>query len=91
MSTVLIVTHKVKNFATWKSGFDAGEAARIHAGIRITGLYQSMDDANDVTMIADVEDVEKMKAFFDNPELKAAMEKAGVASHPEMKLLKSAL
>jgi quinol monooxygenase YgiN len=47
-------------------------------GVVAQAVYQSTDDPNDVTVIHDFHSLEKAKAFAASPELKAAMEKAGV-------------
>ena len=91
MSTTLIVTHKVKDFASWKTAFDADETNRIHAGLRVKGLYQSIEDANEVTLISEADDIEKVKAMFSSPDFQKVMQDAGVVSEPQIKLLKSAL
>lgn len=90
MATTIINTHTVSSFAQWKQGFAAGEAMRAQAGITIKGVYQSVDNENEMTVIAEVSDVEVAKALFSSPEFKAAMEKSGVTSVPEIKILKSA-
>jgi len=91
MSTTLIVTHKVGDFASWKSKFDADETNRIHAGLRVKGLYQSIEDPNEVTLVSEAEDIEKVKALFSNPDFQKVMQEAGVVSEPQIKMLKSAL
>jgi len=45
-------------------------------------VYRSADNTNDVTVTHDFHSVEKAQAFAASPELKAAMEKAGVKGAP---------
>lgn len=87
MATTIINSHKVENFAKWKQGFDAGEAMRANAGIKITGVYQSVDDENSVTVISEVPNADMAKAILSNPGMKEAMEKSGIISIPEIKIL----
>ncbi len=47
----VIVQHEVKDFAQWKPVFDADEPNRAKAGVKLLGLYTSVKDPNDVTMI----------------------------------------
>ena len=82
-----ILTHEVKNYSDWKKGFDEGEPMRQQAGIKTKGVYSSVDNANHVTIIAEFPSAEVVQGFLSNPDLKAAMEKAGVIGKPEMKIL----
>ena len=87
MATTIINSQQVGNFATWKKGFEAGSAMREQAGIKIKGVYQSVDDENTVTVISEVPNTELAKALFSESSLKEAMDKSGVLSVPEIKIL----
>ena len=91
MATTIINSHKVENFTKWKQGFDAGETMRAQAGIKIKGIYQSADDENAVTVISEVPNADIAKAILSGPGMKEAMEKSGVTSTPEIKILKQIL
>ncbi len=82
-----ILTHEVKDFTEWKKGFDADGANRSQMGVKVTGVYQSVENPNMVTVITEVPSVGAIKGFMANPELKAVMEKAGVIGAPEIKIL----
>lgn len=84
---VLQVTHEVKNYAEWKKGFDADKPNRDKAGIKTMGVYTSVDNANLVTIITEAPSADVAKGFAANPDLKAAMEKLGVISAPDVKIL----
>lgn len=85
--TTIINSHKVENFGTWKLGFDQGAEMREKLGIIIKGVFQSIDDENQVTIISEMPSPEIAKAVLSSPELKAAGQKAGVISAPEIKML----
>ncbi|MGZ5245272.1 MAG: DUF3764 family protein [Bacteroidia bacterium] len=87
MATTIINSHKVENFAKWKQGFDAGEEMRAQAGINIKGIYQSADDENHVTVISEVQNADVARAILSRPGMKESMEKSGVISAPEIKIL----
>jgi len=89
MATTVINTHKVENFAKWKQGFEAGATMREQAGIVVTGIYQSIDDENSVTVISEFPNSEMAKAVLSAPAMIEAMEKSGVTSVPEIKFLNS--
>jgi quinol monooxygenase YgiN len=86
MKTV-ILTHEIKNYPEWRKVFDADEANRAKAGLQISAVYHSVDNPNMITMIGVAPSMEALTTFMSNPELKAAMEKAGVIGIPEVKIL----
>ncbi len=87
MATTIINSQKVESFAKWKQGFEAGESMREQAGIIIKGIYQSVDDENSITIISEVPTPEMAKAIFSSAAMIDAMEKSGVVSIPEIKIL----
>lgn len=88
MKVSIIMTHEVKDFAAWKKGFDAGKNVRTSAGVTIEDVYQSVKNPNLVTVIGEAPSAKVAKGFLESDVLKSAMEKAGVLSSPEVKILK---
>jgi len=85
-----IINHEVKDYADWRIVFDADAANRQEMGLTITGVYQSVDNPNKITITGEAQSVEAIQKFFDRPDLKATMEMGGVISKPEVKLLNKA-
>ena len=82
MTVRIYVRHDVTDYAAWRKAYDAFDAKRRKMGV--TGHDRSIDDANDVTVTHDFTNAEKAKAFASSPDLKAAMEKAGVKGTPQI-------
>jgi quinol monooxygenase YgiN len=80
----LFVRHEVADYAVWRKAFDAFAPTAKKSGAINGNVYRSADNPNDVTVTHDFHSVEKAKAFAASPELKAAMEKAGVKGTPEV-------
>jgi len=80
----MFVRHEVADFATWKKGYESFRPTQRKMGVYAQAVYQSADDPNDVTVTHDFHSLEKAKAFVASPELKAAMEKAGVKGAPQI-------
>lgn len=76
MTTVIINSHKVHDFAQWKNVFDKGENTRKEIGINILGCYQNVNDPNMVTVISEVPTVEMANTILHN--MKNVMEESGV-------------
>ncbi len=80
----LFVRHEVADYGVWRKAFNAFAPTQKKLGVIYSAVYRSADNANDVTVIHDFHSLENAKAFAASPELKAAMEKAGVKGTPQI-------
>jgi hypothetical protein len=81
----LTIHHKVKDYATWCTGYDAHETSRHSAGITNGRVFRNAEDQNDVVILQDVADVAKARTWLASDDLKAAMQKAGVIGSPSIR------
>ena len=84
---VVIVHHKVANYAKWRPFFDADKANQLAAGLTNPRVYRSPKNPNDLTIIFDMADMTKARAFAKSPKMKDTMAKAGVLGSPTIKYL----
>ena len=84
---LVILRHKVAEFATWKRAFDGHAPARAEAGFSNVRVYSSADNSSDVVVLLDTDDIGKAKQFIASPELKSAMSAAGVVDKPDVFVL----
>jgi hypothetical protein len=84
---VLIIHHKVKDFATWKPVYDGHDAVRKGAGLTKGHVFRGVDDPNMVTIILEFADRAQTEAFAASDNLKNAMKAAGVVGKPEIFLM----
>ena len=89
MAVTTILTHDVANYDEWRVGFDAGEPMRAQAGLTIQSVHRDVDNPNRITVIGESPSAEQAKSFLSNPNLQAAMEKAGV-SNPSFSIVEKA-
>jgi hypothetical protein len=80
----LYVRHEVSYYAAWKKSYDAFSDGQKKGGVFFKAVYQSVDDANDVTVIHDFHSLEKAKAFANSDLLKNAMKQSGVIGVPQI-------
>lgn len=80
----LFVRHQVADFAKWKSGYDGLVSMRTDRGVKSDGVYQSVDDANDVTVYHEFDTIDAAKAFAGHEDLKKAMDELGVQGAPQI-------
>src|SRR5262249_12411640 len=88
--TLMIVRHKVRDFAAWKAKFDGHKPAQQAAALSNSRVYRSALDPNEVVILFDVGSIDKAKAFGTSADLKAEMASAGVIDQPTVFLLNEA-
>ena len=86
----MLVHHQVKNFAEWKKVFDSVVDLRKRSGELSANIYRSESDPNDITAIFKWDSLANAHKYAQSPELKAAMEKAGVEGQPSIFFLNEA-
>jgi quinol monooxygenase YgiN len=79
---VIFVQHPVADFDVWKDGYMAHDSMRMAYGISNYVMGRGIDDPNWVFVINKIEDAQKAKDFTALPDLKNAMDNAGVTGSP---------
>jgi quinol monooxygenase YgiN len=83
-----MVAIKLKDFAAFKTAFDAGSQARSDAGIVGYGLSQDVDDKSMAYLYLQSEDAAKLKTYVTAKETKQGWKDAGVKGAPMVNLVK---
>ncbi len=86
---MMIVRHKVNDYAKWRPMFDAHIAKQKAAGLTHPRVLRSADDKNELVIIFDDMDTKKAKDFAASADLKETMMKAGVSDKPTIYFLES--
>ncbi len=86
----LFVRHPVTDFPRWKQAYDDFNEERAEMGVKDHAVFQGLDEAYDVTLWHDFENLEAAQAFLRSPRLKEIMESAGVAGEPTIWITQSA-
>ncbi len=81
----LTIHHKVKDYGTWRKGYDEHEKSRLSAGITNGRVFRSAEDPNDILILQDVVDEAKARTWLGGDDLKTAMHKAGVVGSPSVR------
>ena len=79
---VVVVQHRVKNFAKSEAEYFNRDSLRQIFGISHYVLGRDLKDSNTVFVIDKIEDVDKAKSFYAQASAKDLMRKAGVSSPP---------
>jgi len=84
-TNMVIVRHKVANFAKWMVAYDGHDSARLADGLHSYVIARDEKDSNMVTVALKADDLAKAKAFSKDPSLKKAMQKGGVMGAPTIR------
>jgi hypothetical protein len=84
---VMVVNHKVADFAKWLVAYESHDSARLAAGIHNYVIGRDLQDSNMVTVVLRVDDTAKAKALASSPGLKASMKKGGVVGAAMISML----
>src|SRR5665213_653059 len=86
---MLIVRHKVKDYAKWRPLFDGHVAKQKAAGLSHPRVMRSADDKSEIVIIFDDMDTKKAKEVAASADLKETMMKAGVVDQPTIYFLEA--
>jgi quinol monooxygenase YgiN len=86
-TVTVIVTHEVKEYASWRKVYDADEPNRKMMGFKVWGVYRDANSPNWVSIIGTFPNAAAVDAFMASPKLKEAMDNAGVLGKPDVKVL----
>ncbi len=79
---LVIIKHKVANFAKWKTAYESHDSTRQAYGLHNYIVARGLKDSNMVMVVLKMDDTTKAKQFAALPDLKAAMQKGGVMGAP---------
>ena len=83
----MLVQHQVKDFTEWKRVYDSVADLRSSNGELSDRIYRDATDPNKLTIIFKWDSLANAQKYAQSPELKAAMEKAGVEGPPNVSFL----
>ena len=81
---LLSVQHPVADYGSWKAVYDEANPGTF--GATFARVNRSVDDPNLVIVVSGFESVEAARGMIDNPDLKAAMDRAGVTAPPRIEM-----
>jgi heme-degrading monooxygenase HmoA len=86
----ILVHEKVRDFTSWKAGFEGNASMRQTAGSKGGQVFQNPDDPNEVVVLLEWDDLQKARDFASSPQLRQAMERSGVIGEPHIHVIEQA-
>ena len=80
---VMLIKHSVADYEKWKPAYTAHDSVRKAYDLTDVDVLREVDNPSRVLVVEKISDVQKAKDFTKLPDLKDAMQKAGVKGAPE--------
>jgi quinol monooxygenase YgiN len=77
----------IGDYAKWRAGFDKAAPFREKAGMKNVQVYRDVDNPTAALVWSEVDDIAKARAILDSPELRNAMQEAGVVGAPKIHVI----
>ncbi len=81
---MVVVVHKVADFAKWKTVYEAHDSVRLANGLHSYVIGRGLMDTNMVLVAMKSDDLARAKALAKSDDLKKRMKEAGVTGAPSM-------
>ncbi|MGD8794666.1 MAG: antibiotic biosynthesis monooxygenase [Anaerolineae bacterium] len=86
----MLVRQNVRDYEAWKSVFDSVKDLRKRNGEKSYQILRQGNGSNEVVALFAWDNLDNARKYASSPELKAAMERAGVTGKPEILFLEEA-
>jgi hypothetical protein len=82
--SVLAVQLTINDYSTWRPAFDRAQSLRDKAGLRNTRVYRDADNAKEVLVWSETDDLAKAREGVTGPDIRKAMQDSGVIGPPRV-------
>jgi heme-degrading monooxygenase HmoA len=86
----MFVRHSVQDYETWKSVFDSVSDLRKSYGEKSYQILREDNGSNSLAALFEWDSLDNARKYAASPELKEAMQRAGVTGKPEISFLEEA-
>ncbi|HSR31589.1 MAG TPA: antibiotic biosynthesis monooxygenase [Anaerolineae bacterium] len=86
----MFVRHSVQDYEAWKSVFDSVSDLRTRNGEKSYQILREENGSTDLVAIFEWDNLENARRYAGSPELREAMQRAGVSGKPEILFLEEA-
>ena len=87
---VMLAQHTVKDYKAWKTVYDSLVDLRASSGELSDQILRDASDPNKLTLMFKWDSLDNARKYAQSPELRSAMEKAGVLGPPTISFLNEA-
>jgi hypothetical protein len=82
---VIAINHAVDDYNKWKQVYDTYPPTTA-GGAKFSRVNRDIDDPNVITVVAGFDSLDTLRSFASDPQLKEAMQRAGVQGQPRIEI-----
>jgi heme-degrading monooxygenase HmoA len=86
----MFVRHSVQDYEAWKSVFDSVSDLRTRSGEKSYQILRQENGSTELIALFEWDNLENARRYAGSPELREAMQRAGVSGKPEILFLEEA-
>jgi uncharacterized protein (DUF1330 family) len=79
-----VVLHRVADYGAWRQVYESVADLQKAGGVVAESVHRMAGDPDNVLVLHEFDTVEQARAFFADPELQEAMQRAGVQGRPRI-------
>jgi uncharacterized protein (DUF1330 family) len=79
-----VVLHRVADYDAWRQVYDSVAELQKSGGVVAESVHRMAGDRDNVMVLHEFDTLDHARAFFADPELRDAMERAGVQGQPRI-------
>ncbi|MFN8526765.1 MAG: antibiotic biosynthesis monooxygenase [Chloroflexota bacterium] len=87
---LLAVLHRVRDYQAWRQVYDAFKPQQQAGGVTAESVHRAKGDPNTVLVLHRFRTLAEAEAFVASPQLREAMQRAGVEGEPRLELFEDA-
>ena len=87
---MIVVLHRVRDYPAWRRVYDEFAPQQKAGGVTAESVYRAKDDPNSVLVLHRFGTMAEAEAFVAGPELREAMQRAGVEGQPRIEFFEEA-
>jgi uncharacterized protein (DUF1330 family) len=84
MTTTVFAIHEVSDYDIWRKAYDEAESFRPAGHVISHSVHRREDELNTLMVVHQFQTSQDAHTFWENPELMAIVESAGVTSIPRL-------
>jgi hypothetical protein len=85
----VLVRHKIEDYERWKRVFDENIPPRQEFGFKEGQILRNTDNPHELFVLFEIEDEQKVRAFFELRRFGEEVRKAGVTDQPDVYFLET--
>jgi quinol monooxygenase YgiN len=81
---LVVILHRFADYDAFRKVYDSAEGLRSSGGVTNHSVHRMAEDPNNILVLHSFDSLDAARAYMGNPELKDAMQRAGLQGPPRI-------